>query len=254
MITIKTNEQIENLRKAGNIHAKVMKELIAMITPETTAYTLDIRARELIVEQGAKPSFLGYRPDKYTPKFPASLCISINDVVVHGIPKEDMIIKDGDVVSLDIGVYFEGVFVDGAVTVAVGEVSQEKKNLISDTHEALMRGIQAAQVGNHVGDIGFAIESFNAGKYGNVKELAGHGVGLAVHEEPFVPNFGKAGTGALLKAGMVLAIEPMFNLGTADVVFHSDGYTVTTADHKVSAHFEHTIVITDEGPEIITMS
>jgi methionyl aminopeptidase len=253
MITIKTAEQIKLLRHAGKIHVEVLTMLTEMLRPGITALELDTQARKLVVERGGEPSFLGYRPDKYTPKFPASLCVSINEVVVHGIPKADMVIQDGDVVSLDLGVKYKGVFVDGAVTIAVGDVDEKKKKLLADTKQGMMLGIEAARAGNHVGDIGHAIESFNAGRYGNVRELAGHGVGLAVHEEPFVPNYGKPGTGPLLKPGMVLAIEPMFNLGTSDVRFHSDGYTVTTMDNKTSAHFEHTILITEGEPEILTL-
>lgn len=252
MITIKTTEQIELLRIAGGIHRQVLGELSRMLVPGITATMLDDKARELVRSQGAEPSFLGYRPDKHTPKFPASLCVSINDTIVHGIPKETMVVRDGDIVSLDLGVLYKGVFVDGAVTVPVGKVKPELLKLLQVTQEALMKGIETIRVGNHIGDIGHAIESYNAKRYGNVRELAGHGVGLAVHEEPFIPNYGRAGTGALIKQGMVLAIEPMFNLGTSDVRFHNDGYTVTTADGKPSAHFEHTVLVTNGDPEILT--
>jgi len=252
VITIKTTEQIELLRVAGKIHREVLGELSRMLAPGVSATMLDEKARELVREQGGEPSFLGYRPDKHTPKFPASLCVSINDTIVHGIPKETMVIHDGDIVSLDLGVFYQGVFVDGAVTVPVGKVKPELLELLDVTREALMTGIEAIRVGNHIGDIGHAIEYYNAKRYGNVRELAGHGVGLAVHEEPFIPNYGKVGTGAIIKPGMVLAIEPMFNLGTSNVVFHNDGYTVTTADGLPSAHFEHTVLVTDGDPEILT--
>ena len=171
---------------------------------------------------------------------------------MHGIPTSEMIIKKGDLVSIDLGVKYKNMFTDSARTVAVGQVSAEKQQLIYDAYEALALGIAAARVGNTVGDIGHAIESFNNKKYGNVRELSGHGVGVKIHEDPYVPNYGKPGTGAKLRAGMVIAIEPMFNLGTSDVKFWDDQYTVTTADGAWSAHVEHTILITDGDPEILT--
>lgn len=253
-ITIKTPEQIAILREAGKIHAGILDTLETMVKPGISGMALNTAAETMVREAGAVPSFLGYSPDRFTPKYTASLCVSINEVIVHGIPTEDMIIRDGDIVSIDLGLNYKGLFTDSARTVIVGKVSKEKKQLVYDTREALMLGIAQAKPGNTVGDIGYAIESFNNGRYGNVKELAGHGVGLAVHEDPYVPNYGKRGHGAKLKPGMVLAIEPMFNLGTSDVVFHDDGYTVTTADNMVSAHVEHTILITDGEPEILTES
>jgi methionyl aminopeptidase len=163
-----------------------------------------------------------------------------------------MVIRDGDIVSIDLGIKYKGMFTDSARTIIVGEVSRDKKKLVHDTYEALALGIEAAQFGNTVGDIGYAIESFNNKRYGNVRELSGHGVGCAVHEDPYVPNYGKKGQGVKLIPGMTIAIEPMFNLGTSDVIFHDDGYTVSTRDGKVSAHVEHTILITKNGPEILT--
>lgn len=252
MITIKTTEQIQLLREAGRIHARILDELEPLVVAGISALELDKVAEEKVRAAGAEPSFLGYRPDKLTPKYPASLCVSINEVVVHGIPTKNMVIKDGDIVTIDLGLKYKGMFTDSARTVMVGKVPEKIRKLVNDTYEAMYRGIAAAQAGNTIGDIGYAIESFNNGKYGNVRELAGHGVGLAVHEDPYVPNYGKRGTGATLKPGMVLAIEPMFNLGSPDVIFHNDGYTVTTRDGSVSAHVEHTILITEEGPEILT--
>ena len=251
-ITIKTPEQIQILREAGNIHARILDELEKLVVPGVSAAELDRIAEEKVRAAGAEPSFLHYQPEKSSPKYPASLCVSINEVIVHGIPTEDMIIQNGDLVSIDLGLKYKGLFTDSARTVMVGEVSKEKSQLVYDTREALARGIEMARAGNTTGDIGYAIESFNNKRYGNVRELAGHGVGLAVHEDPYVPNYGKPGTGAKLKPGMVLAIEPMFNLGTSDVIFHADGYTVTTADNQVSAHVEHTILITEGEPEILT--
>ncbi len=251
-IIIKTDEQIEILREAGKIHAEILNKLEKFIKPGMSAMELNNEAERLVREAGGKPAFLNYRPDFTYPRYPASLCVSINDVIVHGIPTEDIIIKSGDLVSIDFGVEYKGLFTDSARTVMVGEVSAEKKQLVYDTYEALARGIEAAQPGNTVGDIGYAIESFNNKKYGNVRELSGHGVGVKIHEDPYVPNYGKKGEGALLKPGMVIAIEPMFNLGTADVVFWDDQYTVSTADGAASAHVEHTVLITEDGPEILT--
>jgi methionyl aminopeptidase len=251
-ITIKTIEQIEVLREAGRHHARILNELETLIVPGISAIELNRAAEEKVRAIGAEPSFLNYQPDHTYPKYPASLCVSINEEIVHGIPKDGMVIDDGDLVSIDLGLKYKDLFTDSARTVIVGNVSDEKSQLVFDTREALALGINAARVGNTVGDIGHAIESFNNKRYGNVKELSGHGVGLAVHEDPYVPNYGKPGTGAKLKPGMVLAIEPMFNLGTSDVIFHDDGYTVTTADNQVSAHVEHTILITEGEPEILT--
>jgi len=254
-ITIKTPEQIEILRAAGKIHAEILNKLEEVIAPGITAQFLNDEADRMVREAGAEPSFLNYQPDHTYPKYPASLCVSINQEIVHGIPKPDMIIQNGDLVSIDLGLKYKNMFTDSARTVIVGDVSDDKKQMVYDIREALARGIDAARAGNTVGDIGHAIESFNNQnnkKYGNVRELAGHGVGIEVHEDPYVPNYGKPGQGAKLKAGMVLAIEPMFNLGTSDVVFHDDGYTVTTADGAASAHVEHTVLITDGEPEILT--
>ena len=251
-IIIKTAEQINILRQAGKIHADILNKLEKFIKPGMTAMELNNEAERLIYAADAEPAFLGYQPDFTYPKYPASLCVSINEVIVHGIPKDDVIIKNGDLVSIDLGVKYKGLFTDSARTVMVGEVSAEKKQLVYDTREALARGIDAARVGNTVGDIGHAIESFNNKKYGNVRELSGHGVGVKIHEDPYIPNYGKPGRGAKLRAGMVIAIEPMFNLGTSEVNFWDDMYTVTTADGLCSAHVEHTILITDGDPEILT--
>ena len=251
-IIIKTPEQIEKLRQAGKIHAEILNTLEKFIKPGISAIDLNNEAERLVREAGAEPAFLNYQPDFTYPKYPASLCVSINEVIVHGIPTSEMIIKKGDLVSIDLGVKYKNMFTDSARTVAVGQVSAEKQQLIYDAYEALALGIAAARVGNTVGDIGHAIESFNNKKYGNVRELSGHGVGVKIHEDPYVPNYGKPGTGAKLRAGMVIAIEPMFNLGTSDVKFWDDQYTVTTADGAWSAHVEHTILITEGDPEILT--
>ncbi len=251
-IIIKTPQQIEIMREAGKIHAQILSDLEKLVIPGVTALELDTAAAAMVRAQGGEPAFLNYQPDHTYPKYPASLCVSINDEVVHGIPKEGMVVRDGDIVSIDLGLKYKGMFTDSARTIMVGTVSQDKKQLVYDTYEALAIGIAAAQAGNTVGDIGHAIESFNNKRYGNVRELSGHGVGVAVHEDPYVPNYGKPGRGAKLKPGMIIAIEPMFNIGTANVNFHDDGYTVSTADGLVSAHVEHTVLITENGPEILT--
>ncbi len=251
-IIIKTPEQIEILREAGKIHARVLNHLEKFIQIGMSALELNNEADRYVRELGGKPAFLHYRPDSSYPPYPASLCVSVNETIVHGIPTEDMIFQDGDLVSIDFGVEYKGLFTDAARTIMLGSVSQQKKQLVYDAYEALARGIEAARIGNTVGDIGYAIESFNNRKYGNVRELSGHGVGVKIHEDPYIPNYGKPGKGAELQEGMVIAIEPMFNLGTSDVVFWDDMYTVTTADGKASAHVEHTIAITKNGPEILT--
>jgi methionyl aminopeptidase len=251
-ITIKTSQQIKILREAGKHHARILNELEILIVSGISALELNTIAEQKVRDIGGEPSFLNYQPDHTYPLYPASLCVSINNEIVHGIPTAEMVIKNGDIVSIDLGLKYKGLFTDSARTIIVGEVSDEKKQLVYDAREALMIGIAAAQPGNTVGDIGYAIESFNNKRYGNVRELSGHGVGLAVHEDPYVPNYGKPGRGAKLRAGMVIAIEPMFNLGTSEVNFHDDGYTVSTRDGQVSAHVEHTILITENGPEILT--
>ncbi len=251
-IIIKTKEQIEKLRVAGKIHAEILKKLEAFAEPGMSTKDLDREAERLVRMMGAEPAFLAYRPEPTYPPYPASLCVSVNQVVVHGIPSEEEILKEGDIVSIDFGVKYQGVYTDAARTFFLANVSQKAKQLIFDTYEALDHGIAAAQLGNTIGDIGYAVESFNHGRYGNVRELAGHGVGVEIHEDPYVPNYGKPGQGAVLREGMVLAIEPMFTLGSSAVHFHDDFYTVSTSDGSLSAHVEDTILITKDGPEILT--
>ena len=191
-ITIKTQEQIEILREAGKIHATILDTLEKKVIPGVTAMELNNEAERLVREAGAEPSFLNYQPDSSYPKYPASLCVSINNVIVHGIPTNEIVVNSGDLVSIDLGLKYKNMFTDSARTVIVGEVSKEAQQMVYDAREALALGIQAAVVGNTVGDIGYAIESFNSKRYGNVKELSGHGVGCAVHEDPYVPNYGNA--------------------------------------------------------------
>lgn len=254
MITIKTKEDIQKLREGGKRHAEILQALKAMVKPGISAKELDDEARRLIFEGGNSPAFLNYQPSGASRPFPASLCVSVNDEVVHGIPNEtEKILKEGDIVTLDLGLVHKGMITDAAITVAVGKISKELEDLLAVTEKSLYAGIKAAKGGKKVGDVGMAIERLGfGGNYGIVEELSGHGVGYHVHEDPFIPNYGEAGTGETLKPGMVIAIEPMFNLGSRHVILDADGYTYKTRDGKPSAHFEHTILITKGEPEILT--
>lgn len=255
MITIKTKEEIAILREGGKRHAQILKELASMVKPGVTSSQLEERARELISEGGDKSAFLDYRPHGARRPFPATVCISPNDEVVHGIPNEgEKVFKEGDIVSIDLGLIHKGLVTDAAVTVAVGNISPELSKLLEVTEKALYAGIKAAKDGNRTGDIGQAVSRVAVPhNYGIVEELAGHGVGYSVHEDPYVPNFGQAGKGDVLKAGMVIAIEPIFNIGSKEIKLDKeDGYTFRTSDGKPSAHFEHTVVITKSGAEILT--
>jgi methionyl aminopeptidase len=252
-IIIKTPEEIEILREGGRRLATVLYKVKEMVKPGISTWELDKYAEKLIKEMGDEPSFLNYSPDKAKKPYPASLCVSVNDEVVHGIPKKEKILREGDTVSLDLGLKHKNLFTDMAITVPVGEIDNSSQKLLETTEKALYVGIDKARAGNKIGDIGHAIESFvRPHKYGIVEVLAGHGVGKAVHEDPYIPNFGKKGTGAILEKGMVIAIEPMINNGTKNVILDEDGFTFRTADGKRSAHFEHTVLITDDEPEILT--
>ncbi|MEK7081141.1 MAG: type I methionyl aminopeptidase [Patescibacteria group bacterium] len=253
MIIIKTAEEIKILREGGKHLATVLYKVKEKITPGVSTKDLDIYAEKLIREFGDTPAFLNYRPDGANTSFPASLCVSVNDEVVHGIPSKHRILKEGDIVSIDLGLKHKNLYTDMAITVSVGVVSEGNQKLIKVTEQALRVGIGAARRGNTVGDIGYAIENFvRPHGYGIVEVLAGHGVGRAIHEDPYIPNFGKKGEGAKLVPGMVIALEPMLNNGTKNVTVDDDGYTFRTADGKNSAHFEHTILITENEAEILT--
>lgn len=255
-IIIKTKEEIDIIREGCKNLAIVLYKVVDKVAPGVSTKDLDIYAEQFIREMGDIPAFLNYRPDGADKPYPASLCVSVNDEVVHGIPNKNRILKEGDIVSLDLGVKHRGLFTDMAITVAVGNINPANLKLMQVTEEALQVGIDAAQNGNTIGDIGYAIESFIRSKkdhkYGIVEVLSGHGVGRAIHEDPYIPNFGKKGKGAKLVSGMIVALEPMINLGTKNVTIDEDGYTIRTADGKNSAHFEHTILITDGEPEILT--
>ena len=246
MISIKSDREIELLKIAGEIVGKTHHYLEQYIKPGITTKELDKLAEEYILKEGATPSFKGLYG------FPGSICISINEEVVHGIPGKRKL-KEGDIVTLDIGACYKGYHGDSAWTYAVGKISKKNQDLLKQTEEALFAGLSAIHDGAHVGDIGYAVENI-AKKYnlGVVKELVGHGVGTQVHEEPDVPKYGKQGTGPLLKEGMVIAVEPMLNLGTAEVFMLDDDWTIVTGDDLPSAHFEHTVVVTKDGYTILT--
>ena len=234
--------------------AEIMKAVLQAVKPGVEAVRLNNLAYEMAIEKGDKPAFLNYKPYSAKRPYPASLCVSVNDEIVHGIPNEGgKILKEGDIVSLDMGLVHKGLITDMAVTVPVGKINESEQKLIDVCRESLYKGIEAANGGNNIGDISFAIERhIRPFGYGIVRELAGHGVGYEVHEDPYVPNYGSKGTGEKLKSGMVLAIEPMVNEGTEKIILDKDGYTYRTADGKRSAHFEHTILITKKGAEILT--
>ena len=252
-IIIKTKEEIEILREGGKRLATVLYKVKEKVKPGISTKDLDDYTFKLIKEIGDEPAFLNYRPEGAEFPYPASICVSVNNEVVHGIPSTKRILQEGDIVSLDLGLKHKGLYTDMAITVPVGEISPASKKLIEVTEKSLEVGINAAEGGNRVGDISHAIEGFvRPYRYGIVEVLSGHGVGKHIHEDPYVPNFGKANTGAKLVPGMVIAIEPMLNNGTKNVILDKDGYTFRTADGKKSAHFEHTILITDGEPEILT--
>lgn len=253
MAKIKTIEEIELLRESGKRLARVLAALKNAIRPGISTKDLDLLAEKLIRDWGDEPPFLNYTPRGATKPFPASLCVSLNDEIVHGIPSLTRVIKEGDVASIDLGLSHKGMITDAALTVTVGKVSLEIAKLVKETERSLYEGIKAVRAGGHIGDIGCAIERVaKEHGYGIVRELGGHGVGHKVHEDPYVPNYGKKGAGPILKEGMVLALEPMFLLGGEAVRVMPDGYTVVSKDGSVSAHFEHTIVVTKNGAEILT--
>jgi methionyl aminopeptidase len=253
-ITIKTPDEIEKLREGGRRLATIVEKVGQKLVPGISTQELDDYAQRLIREYGDEASFLGYQSNHDKEAYPGALCVSVNEGVVHGAPSDEVIVQEGDLVKIDCGLIHEGLYTDHARTFIVGETSEENKKLVNTTREALRVGVAAARPGNTTGDIGHAIENFLNGRYGNVRVLAGHGVGYAVHEEPLIPNYGKAGEGFDLKPGMVIAIEPMFTLGSEKVKVADDGFTFVTVDGSIAAHEEHTVVITDEGPEVITKS
>jgi methionyl aminopeptidase len=253
-MTITNSTQRADLIEAGKRLARVLQALRVAVVPGVTTGDLEDIAVQMIREGGDEPCFLGYTPEGAGRPFPASLCVSINDEIVHGIPNENSkTLKEGDIIGLDLGLRHNGMIVDSAITVGAGEIDEASKKLMRVTEEALTAGIVVAQVGNHVGDISYAIQQVIEGAGLKViKELGGHGVGEKVHEEPFVPNFGKRGTGSPLEEGMVLALEPISTAGKAAVIIDADGYTYRTKDGSRSAHFEHTILIEKTGTVVVT--
>lgn len=254
MIRLKTLNEIEILREGGKRHAEILKALKDLVEPGVSTLILEEEALRLIAEYGDKPAFLGYTPAGAKRPYPASLCVSINEEIVHGIPNEAArILSDGDIVALDLGLVHEGLITDSAISVGVGVIDDEARELLKVTKMALDAGIAAALPGNTIGDIGFAInEVVKKTKFSLAEDLAGHGVGYAVHEDPFVPNRGREGEGERLVPGMVIAIEPMVNTGKGSIKTMKDGYTIVTRDGSRSAHFEHTIAITSEGNIVLT--
>lgn len=247
MIRRKTQREIELMFLAGQIVAKVLKSLEEILSPGISTFELDQEAERIIRSLGARPAFKGYNG------FPKSICVSINEEVIHGIPKKSAKIKEGDIVSIDVGVEYNGYYADSAITVPVGKVAPEIENLLKVGREALELGISYAKPGNHLSDISHAIESYVlAHNMSVVKNFVGHGIGRKLHEEPQIPNFGPPGTGPILEPGFALAIEPMVNLGTEEVMILEDGWTVVTKDKKPSCHFEHTVIVQNGEPLITT--
>jgi methionyl aminopeptidase len=247
MIALKSAREIETIRRSGKVTASVLTELMQTARAGMTTRELDRVAERGIRARGGVPTFKGYRG------FPASICVSVNDEVVHGIPG-DYVLRDGDLLSIDLGTTLDGYVSDSAITIGIGPISSAAQRLLDVTQECLMLGIAQMQQGGHVGDIGAAVqEHAERHGYGVVRELVGHGVGREMHEEPQVPNYGRRGLGTSLRPGLVLAVEPMITQGSPDIVIREDGWTVVTTDGKLAAHFEHTIVVTERGPRILTL-
>ncbi len=246
-IELKSKEEIRTMRSAGRVVAEILARLAEVVKPGMTTLDLDRMAEEWTRKAGCKPAFKGYQG------FPGTLCTSVNEEVVHGIPSSKRRIDNGDIVSIDFGVILDGFYSDSATTISVGEIPEKKLKLMEATRESLQKGIEQAKPGNRIGDIGFAVQTYcEARGYGVVRDFVGHGIGRNLHEAPQIPNYGKPGGGVRLRAGMVICIEPMINLGTWEVKKLDDGWTIVTADGQPSAHYEHCIAISDEGPEILT--
>lgn len=255
MAFIKTAEEIELLRIGGKILAKILRDLTVYIEPGISTEDINDYALTLAEEYGVEPVLLGYHPTFADTPYPAALCTSVNNTVQHGVPRADEILVSGDIINLDMTIGYQGMIVDSGVTIPVGTVDSLSMKLIDTTREALAIGITQAKPGNRIGDISNAVEIFVKSRgFSIVEALCGHGVGHAVHEEPPIPNFGPAGKGPLIRVGNVFAIEPIVNIGKKDVWFddEGDGYSVYTVDGSRAAHFEHTVVITEKGPEIVT--
>lgn len=247
MINLKTHEQLNAMREAGRITGEALLLAEEAVKPGVSTKHIDDIIRHYIERSGAKPSFLGLYG------FPGSACISINEQVIHGIPSEDVILREGDIVKIDTGAFIRGFHGDSARTIGCGAISEEAKKLIEVTKDSFFKAVEQVKEGNRIGDIGYAVESYvNGFGYSAVRDFVGHGIGRALHEDPEVPNYGKAGRGPRLQNGMVIAIEPMINAGTYKVEMLADGWTVVTADRSLSAHYEHTVALTEEGAELLT--
>lgn len=248
MIVLKTNRELALMREACRISAGALRVAGEAVQPGVTTEEIDRIAYEYIIKQGAKPNFLNYNG------FPATACISINDEVIHGIPSKKRVIKEGDIVSIDLGAILDGYNGDNAATFAAGKISPEAERLINTTRESLYEGIRAAVAGGRIGNISNAVQSYCEERgFSVVRDFVGHGIGTKLHEDPAVPNYGTPGRGVRLLPGMTLAIEPMINAGGYEVRQLSDGWTVKTKDGSLSAHFEHTVAITTDGPKILTI-
>lgn len=248
MIVLKTARELVKMREAGRISARALRLAGEAVEPGVTTAEIDRRVRQYIEKEGARPSFLGYGG------FPASACISVNNVVIHGIPSKKIVLKEGDIVSVDVGAELNGFHGDNAWTFPCGKISAQAQALLDATRESLFEGIKMARPGNRIGDIGSAIQRYvEARNYSVVRDFVGHGVGAKLHEDPSVPNFGTPGRGVRLLPGMTIAIEPMINAGTHKVKVLSDEWTTVTEDGKLSAHFEHSVAITPDGPQILTL-
>lgn len=251
-IFLKTEDEIDLMRKANQLVGSTLAELGKHIKPGVTTLQLDKIAEEFIRDHGAVPTFKNF-PNPYGGPFPASICTSVNDVVVHGIPSEDTVLKDGDIISIDCGTLLDGYNGDSAYTFCVGDVKPEVKQLLKVTKDSLYKGIEQAVAGNHVGDIGSAVQDYCEGfGYGVVRELTGHGIGREMHEAPQIPNYGSRGNGVMLKAGMCIAIEPMITMGDRKIWMLPDKWSIVTRDNKPAAHFEHTIAVRRGKAEILS--
>lgn len=252
MISLKTSKELHLMRQGGRIGAEVLDELIEMVRPGLTTLEIEKKAEELLSKNNTQPAFKNYSPDSSNKKYPAALCVSVNDELVHGIPSK-RILADGDIITLDLGVYYKGYYTDMAKTIGVGEISNRDKKLITVTREALITAIENLKDRIRLGDISFLIQKIIEDQgFSVIRDCVGHGIGKEIHEEPSVPNFGKPGTGILLKSGMTLAIEPMASAGSPNVKVKDDGWTITTADRSQSAHFEDTIAIEKNGYQVLT--
>lgn len=252
-IHLKSDAEVEALRNAASLVGKVLAEVGRRVRPGVSTLELDKAAEQIVQEAGARAAFKGYQFDAGMAPFPGTLCTSVNDVVVHGIPSADTSLEEGDVLSVDCGVELDGFYGDYAYSFAVGEISEEKARLLQDTKQSLFEAINMVRAGNRVGDIGFTVQSYCESRgLGVVRDLVGHGIGRSLHEEPQVPNVGRRGRGKKLQPGLTICIEPMINLGTSEVTVDSDGWTVRTADGSPSAHFEHTVVVRKGEADVLS--